>query len=210
MSVTLPSEFRLIPARAGLNAVAVPQGRYIQAGTAILNCTSSKIMNKTFLFIISISALVFSIGCQQVSSSNDGLGNNANLVVKNSSKSVTGEPSPTPTPSLIPAANAPRSIPGATPITNLPSNNGMLAPGIPDPKAAKKPQKPGATPTPGIPDAATLKRQWEQLYGNSNKSSNAGPPPMTPAPAANAAKPPANQPVNNQKKKAPGRVRKPE
>ena len=37
MTTTLPSEFRLIPARAGLNAVAVPQGRNIQAGTAILN-----------------------------------------------------------------------------------------------------------------------------------------------------------------------------
>lgn len=206
MSVTLPSEFRLIPARAGLNAVAVPQGRYIQAGTAILNCMSSKIMNKTFLFVISILVILFSIGCQQVSSSNDGLENNANLIVKNSSKSMT---SPTPTPSLIPAANAPRSIPGATPITNLPSNNGMLAPGIPDPKAAKKPQKPGATPTPGIPDAATLKRQWEQLYGNANKSANASPPSVTPANAANAAKPSTNAPVNNPKKKAPGRIRKP-
>jgi len=37
MAATLPSEFRLTPARAGLNAVAVPQGRNIQAGTAILN-----------------------------------------------------------------------------------------------------------------------------------------------------------------------------
>jgi hypothetical protein len=37
MATTLPSEFRLIPARAGLNAVADPQRRNIQAGTAILN-----------------------------------------------------------------------------------------------------------------------------------------------------------------------------
>jgi hypothetical protein len=37
MSAAKPSEFRLIPARAGLNAVAVPQGRNLQAGTAILN-----------------------------------------------------------------------------------------------------------------------------------------------------------------------------
>jgi len=37
MAATLPSEFRLIPARAGLNAVADPQRRNIQAGTAILN-----------------------------------------------------------------------------------------------------------------------------------------------------------------------------
>ena len=37
MATTLPSEFRLIPARAGLNAVADPQRRNIQDGTAILN-----------------------------------------------------------------------------------------------------------------------------------------------------------------------------
>ena len=37
MATTLPSEFRLIPARAGLNAVADPQRRNLQAGTAILN-----------------------------------------------------------------------------------------------------------------------------------------------------------------------------
>jgi len=37
MAATQPSEFRLTPARAGLKAVAVPQGRNIQAGTAILN-----------------------------------------------------------------------------------------------------------------------------------------------------------------------------
>ena len=37
ISATLPSEVRLIPARAGLNAVADPQRRNIQAGTAILN-----------------------------------------------------------------------------------------------------------------------------------------------------------------------------
>jgi hypothetical protein len=35
MSTAKPSEFRLTPARAGLNAVAVPQGRNLQAGTAI-------------------------------------------------------------------------------------------------------------------------------------------------------------------------------
>jgi hypothetical protein len=36
MSVTKPSEFRLIPARVGLNAVAALRRRNIQAGTAIL------------------------------------------------------------------------------------------------------------------------------------------------------------------------------
>jgi hypothetical protein len=34
-AAVLPSEFRLIPARVGLNAVAALQRRYIQAGTAI-------------------------------------------------------------------------------------------------------------------------------------------------------------------------------
>ena len=34
-TANIPSEVRLIPARAGLNAVAVPRRRYIQAGTAI-------------------------------------------------------------------------------------------------------------------------------------------------------------------------------
>jgi hypothetical protein len=37
MLATKPSEFRLIPARAGLNAVAVLRRRNLQAGTAILN-----------------------------------------------------------------------------------------------------------------------------------------------------------------------------
>ena len=35
MSAAIPSEYRLIPARAGLNAVADPQGRNIQTGTAL-------------------------------------------------------------------------------------------------------------------------------------------------------------------------------
>jgi len=35
--VHLFSEFRLKPARAGLNAVAIPRRRNLQAGTAILN-----------------------------------------------------------------------------------------------------------------------------------------------------------------------------
>lgn len=37
MAAALPSEFRLIPARVGLNAVAVFRRRNFQAGTAILN-----------------------------------------------------------------------------------------------------------------------------------------------------------------------------
>jgi hypothetical protein len=38
MAAASPSEFRLKPARAGLNAVAAPRGRNLQAGTAIFKC----------------------------------------------------------------------------------------------------------------------------------------------------------------------------
>ena len=37
ISATLPSEVRLIPARAGLNAVSALRERNLQAGTAIFN-----------------------------------------------------------------------------------------------------------------------------------------------------------------------------
>jgi len=43
MAAVEPSKFRLIPARAGLKAVAVFQGRNLQAGTAILKIENSSL-----------------------------------------------------------------------------------------------------------------------------------------------------------------------
>jgi hypothetical protein len=59
MATAWPSEFRLTPARAGLNAVAVPQGRNIQAGTAILNRRGFEI--DVEVFVLSIVTIFYGI-----------------------------------------------------------------------------------------------------------------------------------------------------
>lgn len=67
----------------------------------------------------------------------------------------------------IPAANAANSGPkGAVP---LPVNG--------DPTLSGKSPKPGVTPTPGIPDPATLKKQMEEIKKRLNSNSNQAQPP---------------------------------
>lgn len=134
-------------------------------------------MLKRSLLLLSLTSLLGAAACQQVSSSNDGAANNAN-VAKNVDKAPTG----TPPANMAPIGNVVTYNGGAANVvTNVQPVNGMLAPGIPDPKAMKKqPVKPGATPTPGIPDPATIKQQLEKLYGkpsgaNANANVNALP-----------------------------------
>ncbi|MCW5961279.1 MAG: hypothetical protein KIS76_14035 [Pyrinomonadaceae bacterium] len=143
MSATnLPNSF-YTPARVGLNAVAVPQGRNIQAGTAILKY----IFVRSFMFkksLLLIALASFGAACGSSEPANSA--NNANVPPEFSGNSVptSGEATPG-----IPDANAANNVPkGTTP-----------TPGIPDPKDIGKPLPKGATPTPGIPDEATLKRQ---------------------------------------------------
>jgi|GEM_PF-1043466 len=154
MSATQPSEFRLIPTRAGLNAVAVLQGRNIQAGTAILNLRKLLMLKTTLLAVsIAVATGLMVVGCQtSTPSPNSNIAGSqpANVDPNNLPAGISAqqlEPSANSTPG-IPPANAVNALPkGATP-----------TPGIPDPKVLGKPLKPGPTPTPGIPDEETLRK----------------------------------------------------
>lgn len=89
---------------------------------------------------------------------------------------------------LPPGLSANQSSPAGNSVSGIsPANANALpkgatpTPGIPDPATLGKPAKPGATPTPGIPDPATLKKQMEeirkQLNSNSNQPQSQPPPP---------------------------------
>ncbi len=70
--------------------------------------------------------------------------------------------------STAPVQPSGNSTPGIPPvIANLPKG-ATPTPGIPDPATLKKPMKPGVTPTPGIPDAATLRKAMGQPPTNVN------------------------------------------
>lgn len=60
MATAKPSEFRLIPARADLNAVAVPQGRNLQIGTAIFKYK----FLRAFLIILRRSNYLFHLSAK--------------------------------------------------------------------------------------------------------------------------------------------------
>ena len=79
-------------------------------------------------------------------------------------------------------STAGNSIPGISPanVNALPKGT-TPTPGIPDPATLGKPAKPGATPTPGIPDPATLKKQMEEIRKRLNSNSNQ---PQLPPPGA--------------------------
>lgn len=157
MATTLPSEFRLIPARAGLNAVADPQRRNIQAGTAILNLKEVYYLMSRVL--VSVSLLSFAIAasaCASSSNSNVNQAGNGNVAIDANNLPPGLSASPIPpssnsTPGIPDPANANQVPKGATP-----------TPGIPGPDELRKPAKPGATPTPGIPSPEELRRQLQR------------------------------------------------
>jgi hypothetical protein len=163
MAVAEPSEFRLTPARAGLKAVAVPQGRNIQAGTAILKRTRILLMPSKLFIVFLCTGIAASAACTTTtpnSNSNQNTNINVSVDVNNLPPGLTASPLPpsTNTTPGIPPANQVNAVPkGATP-----------TPGIPDPKTLNKPMKPGATPTPGIPSPEELRRQMQQPVPNIN------------------------------------------
>jgi hypothetical protein len=148
-------------------------------------------MLKQYILIAAIVSVGGATACQHVSSSNDGVASNANSAVASASK--TPPQAPVPTPANVMTFNGGE----ANVIRNVQPVNGMLAPGIPDPKTMKKlTSKPGATPTPGIPDPATQREQLEKLYGK-------------PAVQANTAVTPAVPAKANTNTKTPKKARKP-
>ena len=165
MATTLPSEFRLIPARAGLNAVSYPSRRNIQAGTAILNLKRSfELMLKVFIVIAIVSLSLFFTACG--SSENTNTNANANI----GAGAVNVDPNNLPpglSTSPVPiSGNSTPGIPDPANANNVPKG-GTPTPGIPDPAEMKKPFKPGATPTPGIPSPEEIRRQM-QIQRNVN------------------------------------------
>ena len=165
MSVAKPSEFRLIPARVGLNAVAALRRRNLQTGTAILNRGFAIIsMMKNFLFIAFILTALFGAACSGESApngnSNSASSSNTSTNVPPEFRDVNVPPSGNSTPGIPPANQANVNL--------KPDSNGMIAPGIPAANKINKPVTKGATPTPGIPDPATLKKQANTLIKDAN------------------------------------------
>lgn len=169
MATTLPSEFRLIPARAGLNAVAVPQGRNIQAGTAILNLKRFvESMSRVFVLIALLIIASFLSACGSTANTNANANANQGPVAVDANNLPEGlSTSPVP-----PSGNSTPGIPDPKNANNVPKG-ATPTPGIPSPDELKKPFKPGATPTPGIPSPEEIRRQMQR---STNVNINAQPP----------------------------------
>jgi len=161
----------LIPARAGLNAVADPRGRNIQAGTAIFKFIvfrGSKFMLRNFTFVLICFSLAANLACSTADAptANANTANVVNLDPANLPPGFSTSPIPIGTNSIpgIPDpndANANKISPG-----NIP--------GIPDP-SKKTPQPKKTPPIPGIPDEATIKKQMNTPLSDVNIVNN--PPP---------------------------------
>ena len=118
-------------------------------------------------FSILITVLLFtalSFGCSSVTPANS-----ATNAMANANAAVKIDPANMPAGlSTAPVQPSGNSTPGIPPvIANLPKG-ATPTPGIPDPATLKKPMKPGVTPTPGIPDAATLRKAMGQPPTNVN------------------------------------------
>jgi len=148
----------LIPARAGLIAVAVPRRRNLQTGTAILNCFIKRyFMIKKILFVLISLLFAINLACSNAATSNSDT-NKAVVVNANATANLPEglsanqvPPSADPIPGIPDpkSANANSNSKGAGPI-----------PGIPDHTKTGKTAAPGKTPPiPGIPDEEELKRQ---------------------------------------------------
>jgi hypothetical protein len=153
----------LTPARAGLKAVAVPQGRNIQAGTAIFKRKRFYTMSSKLILTLACAAVAVSSACS-TAAPNANTAANTNVSVTLDANSMPPGLSTSPLP---PSSNSTPGIPPANQVAVAPKG-GTPTPGIPDPKMIGKPLKPGATPTPGIPDPETLRRQMNQRVTNVN------------------------------------------
>lgn len=161
MSAALPSEFRLIPARAGSNAVAVLQRRNLRTGTAIFKIIERFyfLMSKYVFLILMVAAFAMLSACGGAETTNTNA-NNVNANQANLPPEFQQKP-------VEPSGNTTPGIP-ADPNISVNNPSGTPTPGIPDPKNINKVPR-GTTPTPGIPDPANLKKQMQQLRnGNVN------------------------------------------
>ncbi|HUR99118.1 MAG TPA: hypothetical protein VMZ26_13715 [Pyrinomonadaceae bacterium] len=125
-------------------------------------------MSRVSVFIFILGTTVFMGACGSAESNS-----NANSVV--GAGNVNVDPNNLPpglsTSPIPPSANTTPGIPDPKEAANV-LKGGTPTPGIPDAANLKKPFKPGATPTPGIPDPETLRKQ---MQGNKNMT---GPPPV--------------------------------
>lgn len=148
----------LIPARAGLNAVADPRGRNLQTGTAILNAKRILMLRIKLLVITVAIAAGFGCGASAPSNSNSNSNTNTNnrpVEIKvdpaNMPAGLSTTPLPMPANGKMPEGI---SVNAATPLPR-----GTNIPGIPTAEELKKGIKKGTTPTPGIPDPETIRKQ---------------------------------------------------
>ena len=121
--------------------------------------------------IVSILSLVlFAIGC----------GGGAGKVANAPNTNINAVTSSTVDPANMPAGISANEIRQPVNAPGIPANGGQLpkgatpTPGIPSPAELKKPFKPGATPTPGIPDQETIRKALGQRSTNVNTSPPTG------------------------------------
>ena len=158
-----------------------------------------------FVPVISLSCSILLTGCgpapeagsnmnSNISTANSNTAGNTrlqNVDPKDLPPGLSGSP-------LAPVANSAPGLNPANAVNGIPKG-ATPTPGIPDPATLGKPAKPGATPTPGIPDPATLKQQMEEIRKRLNSNSNQRPqlpPPTNPGPVIRKQRRIAN--ANNQ------------
>jgi hypothetical protein len=178
----------LTPACADLNAVAAPRGRNLQIGIVIFKFKRIfyRYMAKALTIFFALSISVLSIACGSTTTANTST-HNGNVITNANAAELPPGMSTSPVP---PSANTTPGIPAANAVTNVPPG-ATPTPGI-NPKNAVRTMKPGEK-IPGIPDAATMKKQMSQPVDpsklppdmrNTMKSmnSNSAPPAMTKKP----------------------------
>lgn len=113
--------------------------------------------------------LLTSAACDTGTPSNTNIG--ANNSISNATQNIDPKDLP---PGLSASPSQPVNNANAI---NASTESGTSTPAIPDPKTLGKPTKPGASPTPGIPDEATIRKQMEQMRRAMNSNVNQPPPP---------------------------------
>ena len=121
-------------------------------------------MMKLFLLTIALLYTILVIACGSSAPANAGsnANTNSNAVIKIDPANMPDGLKPEP---IQPSAN---STPGIPPvIANVPKG-ATPTPGIPDPASLKKGLKPGVTPTPGIPSPEEIRKALGQKPTNVN------------------------------------------
>lgn len=127
-------------------------------------------MFKNLTFVILLAASMLAVGC-----GGSATGNSANT---NSNAAVKVDPANLPPGlSTVPVQPSNASTPGIPAvIANMPKG-ATPTPGIPSEAELKKKVKPGVTPTPGIPSEEEMRRQMGTQPKSPNAASTDAPPP---------------------------------